>query len=257
MFKKIELIYRLVNRDLFGTYSGSVLGSLWAFIDPIIYVGLTLFFFQFAIKGIDTHGVPYVAWVLPQIIFWTFISGVVNSSVNAVKDYSFLMRHRELDLRIIAIIKLLSGLTIHFLLISLVMIILYSFLGVQLTWRIMLALYYLLAMCVLLIAISLIVSALGVFWKDIRNIVSVIMQVEFWISPIFWTADRFPTPIAVIMYINPFYYPMQGYRQSLLGAEWGPHSLAVSICFWGICLSLLAAASWLFKRLYPRFGDVL
>jgi len=103
-----ELLLRLTRRDITAAYSGSVAGSLWVVIDPLVYVVLTLVFFQFAIKGGATGGVPYVAWVMPVIIFWTFINTVLNSSIGSVREYSYLMRHRSFDMRLVAVIKILS-----------------------------------------------------------------------------------------------------------------------------------------------------
>ena len=252
-----KLLASLVERDISGSYSGSVLGKIWAFIDPLVYVMLTMFFFQFAIRGVNTSGVPYVAWVLPQIIFWTFISGVVNSSVGSVKEYSFLLRHKNFELRLIAVIKLLAGLVIHVFLITIVLILLYGFLGVQFGLSTFRMVYYLLCMCLLLIAISWIVSAIGVFWRDVRNLVSIIMQVEFWISPIFWNADRFPKPIAIVMYLNPFYYPMHGYRQAIIMGQFGSTFDWMTVYFWLLLAGLLWFGARLFDRLALRFGDVL
>jgi lipopolysaccharide transport system permease protein/teichoic acid transport system permease protein len=252
-----HLLISLVERDISGSYSGSILGKIWAFIDPMIYVLLTMFFFQFAIRGVETEGVPYVAWVLPQIMFWTFISGVVNAAVNSVKEYSFLLRHRDFELRLIALIKLGAGLVIHLFLLAILMVVLYGFLGVRFGFATLRVLYYLASMCTLLVAMNWIIGSLGVFLKDVRNIVSIVMQVEFWISPIFWTPERFPPPVAAVMYLNPFYYPMQGYRQSVLMAAFGHHYWLLTVYFWIVVVGLLFFGSRLFRRLSRSFGDVL
>jgi teichoic acid transport system permease protein len=252
-----RLLASLVERDITGSYSGSVLGTVWAFIDPLAYVMLTMFFFQFAIRGINTSGVPYVAWVLPQIIFWTFINSVVNASVNSIKEYSFLLRHKNFEMRLIAIIKLLSGLVIHVFLITIVLLILYGFLGIQCGLATFGMLYYLFCMCLLLVAMAWIISSVGAFWKDIKNIVSIVMQVEFWISPIFWNADRFPKPIALIMYANPFYYPMHGYRQAIIMGSFGSTFVVMTVYFWLLLAVFLFFGSHLFGRLSRHFGDVV
>src|SRR5437879_4379410 len=72
-----QILVQLTKRDLVAAHHGSVLGAFWVLIDPLAYVALTLCFFQFAIKGAENTGVSYVAWVLPQIIFWTFASSAI------------------------------------------------------------------------------------------------------------------------------------------------------------------------------------
>jgi ABC-type polysaccharide/polyol phosphate export permease len=251
-----NLLLKLTKRDLTAAYSGSVAGSMWVLIDPLIYVGLTVIFFQFALKGGDTGGVPFVAWVLPVILFWTFITTVLNSNIGAIAEYSYLLRHRAFDLRMVAIIKLLSASFVHFVLMITVVLVLSQALGIHISLRAFGLLYYYLAMCCLLVGLSWLVSALAVFWKDVRNLVSVALQVGFWFSPIFWEPDRFPAPVAVLMYASPLWYPMHGYRQSVLSADFGPHFWLFTLYFWLWVAFVIFLGSRVFTRLSSSFGDV-
>lgn len=250
-----KLLVELTKRDLTAAYSGSVAGNIWIVIDPVVYVALTLVFFQFAIKGADTGGVPYVAWVLPIIIFWTYISSVLSSSVGAIREYSYLLRHSSFDMRMVAVIKIMSATLVHALLMIVVLLVLSLFLGVQVSARALGIFYYYFAMCSLLLALSWLLSAVGVFWKDTRNLVSIFLQVEFWFSPIFWEPERFPKPVALMMYLNPLYYPMHGYRQSVLSADFDPHFWLATLYFWLLVVLLLIFASRVFVRMSKSFGD--
>lgn len=252
-----KLLLELTKRDLTAAYSGSVAGNIWVVVDPVVYVALTVLFFQFAIKGVDTGGVPYVAWVLPAIIFWTFISAVLSSSVGSVREYSYLLRHRSFDMRLTTVIKVLSASVAHAILMLIMLLVLVLFLDVHLSRRAVGLLYYYFAMCCLLVAMGWLLAALGTFWKDIRNLLSVFLQVEFWISPIFWEPERFPKPVALVMYLNPFYYPMHGYRQSVLSADFGSHVWLATAYFWILVVVLLFFSSRVFTRLSRSFGDVL
>lgn len=256
-FSNRWLLLQLTRRDIVAVYSGAVGGNLWLIVDPLVYIGLTVVFFQFAIKGVDTAGVPYVAWVLPSIILWTFVTAVLGSSVGAIREYAYLLRHRTFDMRLVTLVKALSAAWVHILLMVILLFILVMFLGVRPTWKIVWLLYYFVAICSLLIGLSWLISALGTFWKDIRNLVSVFLQIEFWISPIFWEPERFPKVVATIMYLNPFYYPIHGYRQTILAADFGPHFWAMTVYFWTMVGALSWFASWVFSRLSRSFGDVL
>lgn len=252
-----RLLVQLTRRDLVASYSGAVAGNLWVVIDPIVYVALTVVFFQFAIKGADTAGVPYVAWVLPAIILWTFVNAVLGSSVAAVREYSYLLRHRSFDMRLVALIKLLSAAFIHGVLMLVLLVVLGMFLGVRVGLPGLGLVYYFLAACGVLVGLGWLIAALGTFWKDIRNIVSVFLQVEFWFSPIFWEPERFPSVVATVMYLNPFYYPIHGYRQAILSADFGPHFWSMTAYFWLVVGGLWWIASRVFQRLSRSFGDVL
>lgn len=252
-----RLVFTLAWRDLTSAYSGSVVGSLWAVVDPLVYIALSLLFFQFAIKGVATNGVPYVAWVLPAIVLWTFLTSVINSSVNSLREYSYLMRHSSFDIRLVAVIKLLSSLFVHMVLIAVLVTVLGAARYITLGWNTLAVFYYLAASSMLLVGLSWLLSALGVFWKDVRNLVSMALQLGFWISPIFWTPGRFPRPVSTIMYLNPFYYPIDGFRAALLSADFGSHFWLASAYFWSLTIFLLWLSSRIFKRLSRNFGDVL
>jgi ABC-type polysaccharide/polyol phosphate export permease len=251
------LLLKLTERDLTAAYSGSVVGRIWVLIDPLIYVGLTVIFFQFAIKGGDTGGVPFVAWVLPVIIFWTFITTVLNTSIGSVAEYAYLLRHRDFDMRLVAIIKLLSASFVHLVLMMTVLLLLSQVFGIRIGLQTLGVLYYYFAMCCLLLGLSWLVSALAVFWKDIRNLVSVALQIGFWCSPVFWEPDRFPIPVAVLMYASPLWYPMHGYRQSVLSGDFGPHFWLFTLYFWLTVAFILFFGSRIFTRLSSSFGDVV
>lgn len=255
--KNLNLMFRLALRDISSAHTGSVLGNAWILVDPLFNIVLTLVFFQFAMKGAGNSDVSYVAWVLPQIIFWTFISNVVNSTVGSVKEYSFLMRHVTFDMRLIVLIKILGFTIIHIVLITIVLFSLRIFFDIKFGLYTLNLGYYFLSMCILLLAIGWIISSLGVFWKDIRNIVSIVIQLEFWISPIFWEPDRFPRAIEILMYINPFYYPIHGYRVSVLGADFGTHFWYATSYYWLIVLVLIFIGNYLFTKLSPQFGDAV
>lgn len=252
-----KLLLDLTRRDITAAYSGSVAGNLWVIVDPLVYVLLTLVFFQFAIKGAETGGVPYVAWVLPVIIFWTFVSTVVSASVGSVREYGHLLRHRSFDMRLVAVIKILSAAFIHAALMAIILAALALFLHVPIGWHTAGLLYYFFAMCCFLAPLAWMLAALGTFWKDVRNLVSIFLQVEFWLSPIFWEPERFPKPIAFGMYLNPFYYPIHGYRQSILSGDFGPHFWVMTAYYWGMVAVVAWIASRTFRRLSRSFGDVL
>jgi ABC-type polysaccharide/polyol phosphate export permease len=256
-FLRRRILLQLTKRDLLSSHHGSVLGAFWVLIDPLAYIALTIFFFQFAIRGGQETGVSYIAFVLPQIVFWTFASSAIVASVSMIREYSFLLRHRNFDMRLVALIKMLSAAAVHFVLLAVVLISLTLHSDISLSLRTLSIAYFFGAMCALLLALCWIVSSLGVFWKDIRGIVGILVQVGFWISPIFWEPSRFPAPVAFIMYANPFFYPINGYRKSIIMADFGAPFWGFTLYYWCVVGLLLYAGSRLFSRLSRTFGDVL
>lgn len=254
---KRVLIIELAKRDMSSTYTGSVFGNAWLIIEPLVSVLVALVFFQFAMKSTTTNDIPFVAWVLPQIILWTYISATINSSVNMIREYGYLNRHKSFDMRLLGIVKIYASTYIHTFLIIGVIVILYLIFNLDIRFSIFGLIYFFICVSTLLLGISWIVSVLGVFWKDTKYIVSIFLQLGFWISPIFWEPERFPKVIATVMYMNPFYYPIRGYRASILGESFGEHFFLSTLYFWIIVFILISLGSFLFKRLSQSFGDVI
>ncbi len=211
-YRHRRILLQLTKRDMLSAHHGSVLGAFWVLIEPLAYVALTLCFFQFAIRGGEQTGVSYIVWVLPQIVFWTFASSAIGSSITMIREYSFLLRHRHFDLRLIALIKISSAAVVHFIL----LIVVIAFL-----------------------------------------ILYILLQAGFWISPIFWEPSRFPMPIAWVMYANPFFYPINGYRKSIIMADFGVSFWGFTLYYWCVVGLLVYLGSRLFSRLSQTFGDVL
>jgi ABC-type polysaccharide/polyol phosphate export permease len=174
-----------------------------------------------------------------------------------VREYSFLLRHKNFDMRLVALIKVSSAAAVHIILLIVVMLFLVLYSGLNLGWQTLAIVYYFFAMCALLISLAWIISSLGVFWKDIRSIVSILLQLGFWISPIFWEPSRFPAPIALVMYANPFFYPINGYRKAIIMADFGVPFWAFTVYYWCLVGALLYLGSRLFTRLSRTFGDVI
>jgi len=167
------------------------------------------------------------------------------------------LRHRSFDMRLVAVVKLLSNLYVHLVLLAVLLAVLGVAKYIPIGLNTLGIFYYLSAASVLLIALSWLLSALGIFWKDVRNLVSIALQLGFWISPIFWTPDTFPRPVAIVMYLNPFYYPIHGFRAALLSVDFGPHFWVASTYFWSLTIFLVWFSSRVFKRLSKSFGDVI
>jgi ABC-type polysaccharide/polyol phosphate export permease len=249
--------WSLVKQDFNSSYTGTVFGKYWLLIDPLIYVTLTVFFFAQTMKGTESLGVPYIAWVLPGILMWMFISSVINGSFNAFKEYSYLIRHEEFRLELIIIIKIINALKIHIFAMCGMLLILLSLGYYDLTYRIVLMPIYLFLASLMVYPLGLLVASITPFWPEFKNLFGIFMQIEFWISPIFWDAKKFPGIIGDLMTYNIFYFPIQGYRGALLTE--GFSNSDFMICFVNVIniLLLMFVCRSIHKKLRPGLGDII
>lgn len=102
-------------------------------------------------------------------------------------------------------------------------------------------------------------SAVVVFFRDLTQIINIVLQVGIWLTPIMWDVnmlENYPWLIKLFKF-NPMYYIVTGYRDSMLGHEWFWKHWGWTAYFWIVTAILFALGSWMFKRLKPHFADVL
>ncbi len=117
--------------------------------------------------------------------------------------------------------------------------------------------YYLFATSVLLLGLSWLTSSILVFFKDIGQIVTMIIQFGFWLTPIFWSLKMVPDQYHWFIKINPAYYIIQGYRDSMINHVWFWEDMTMTLYFWIVTMVIFVLGALTFKKLKPHFADVL
>ena len=83
------------------------------------------------------------------------------------------------------------------------------------------------------------------------------MQIAMWMTPIMWNYTMVPDKYLWIFKLNPMYYIVEGYRDSLINKIWFFEKLDYTIYFWGFTVILFLAGITIFKKLKPHFADVI
>ena len=96
-----------------------------------------------------------------------------------------------------------------------------------------------------------------VFVRDISQIISVILQFGFWVTPIVWSFEIVPMKWQFWFKLNPMFYIVDGYRKSFITAEPFWTNGENALYFWGVTIVILLTGVILFKKLRPHFADVL
>lgn len=256
LLDKRDLVLSLAARNFRGAYFGSVLGITWVLIEPLLYVFLLWFFFTKAMKFQPPEGYPYVPWLMAAMVLWNFISITLSSSSGTFRSHSFLLKRPEFNMSLLPVVNILTGLYIHAIfLVILVGMLLVSGIPFTLYW--FQSIYYLFATAVLLLGIAWISASLSLFVKDVGNVIGVILQIGFWVSPIFWSLDTFPKGYRFLLELNPLSYVMEGYRKSFLYGQPFWNDLHGLVYFWSFTLVVLLLGVYTYKKLRPHFGDVI
>ncbi len=257
MKEKTKLFKDLVVNDLKARYSGSALGIIWAFVQPMVTVLVFWYVFQIGFRNPPIGNVPFILWFVAGFIPWTFFNDAVMSSASVFYEYSFLVKKMKFRVSLLPIIKVVASFVIHFcfIIFVLVMYLLYGF-RPNAAW--LSVFYYSFCLFVLALGIAYFVSSVSVFVKDATQLVGIVLQLLFWMTPVFWSADNLKPEILRIIKLNPLYYIIDGYRCALIYNQpvfdrWK----FMNLYFWGVTIIILVIGFRSFRSLKIHFADLL
>ena len=119
--------------------------------------------------------------------------------------------------------------------------------------------YY--SICTFLLVLGMVyaTSAIVIFFRDLTQIINIFLQVGVWMTPIMWDVNILNShPWVIRLFkLNPMYYVVTGYRDSMLGHVGIWNHLSWTVYFWVVTIMLFGLGSVIFKRLKPHFADVL
>lgn len=250
-----RLLVDLAKNDFKMRYLGNTLGILWAFLQPTAMILLFWFVFSVGFKSQPIESVPFILWLLAGLTPWFFFSESLQSATTSILDNSFLVKKIVFRVALLPIVKLLSALAIHlfFILFTLGIFVYYGYYP-SIYW--LQIVYYLLATSILVLGLSWITSSIVIFFRDLNQIVTMILQFGFWVTPVIWSISIMPEEYTDLIKLNPVYYIVQGYRESLIEPRWFWEN-DLTLYFWLVTISILLSGAFIFKRLRPHFADVL
>lgn len=257
LIKNRNTILMLAKNDFKSKYAGSFLGIVWAFIQPCVTVLIYAFIFGSGLKVIPSGtDIPFLLYLIAGIIPWFFFNDAVNNAANCMIEYSYIIKKVVFNVNLLPIVKIVSALFVHvfFIVLGFIIFLLH---GRGVPVQFIQFIYYSFCTFMLSLAISYITSAVVVFFKDMAQIVNIIMQFAMWLTPIMYDLDRFPSWVGNILKFNPMYYVVIGYRDSFYGGVWFFEHQWQSLYFWGIVIILFVIGTTVFKKLKPHFADVL
>ena len=253
---KIRVFLELTKNDFKNKFAGSMLGTFWAFMQPIVYVTIYWFIFEKGLKSQPMDGFPYLLWLIAGICPWFFFNEALNSASNSLVEYSYIVKKVKFPVAIIPAIKIFSALYVHCFFVVLINVIYIGY-GKGISIYVLQTVYYSFCVLALATAISYFIAAISVFFKDMTQIVSTFLQYAMWFAPIMIDERQFPEIVQKLMKYNLMYYPICGYRDAMINKVWFWEHLELSLYFWICTFGLFVFGYFVFKRMRPHFADVL
>ena len=258
------LIWKLAKNDFKTRYAGSNFGVLWALVQPVIIVLVYWFVFQIGLRaetqklkeGLD---VAFVLWLTSGLVPWFYFSEALTNGTNSLLEYNYLVKKVVFNIDVLPIVRCAAALFIHgfFICFMLILNMAYGFWPDLYTLQV---LYYSFCMVLLVAGLVYATSAVVVFFRDLSQVVGIMLQVGVWVTPIMWdinTMVKIPRWAVAILKLNPMYYIVNGYRDALINKIGFWEHPGMTVYFWALTLVLLFVGTGIFKRLRVHFADVL
>lgn len=250
------MLISLAQNDFKAKYAGSALGMVWAFVTPVITILIYWFVFQVAFKNGPVGDVPYVLWLVSGIVPWFFMSEGWGGATGVLIDYSYLVKKVVFPVELLPGVRVTSAFFVHLFFVLLTFVVNFcclrppAFIHLQIF-------YYMAAAYILTLALGRVTSILTAFTRDTSNLVGVIVQLGFWITPLFWDINSLPKGLQTVFHFNPFFYVTEGYRATFVYGVPFWVNWWQGLYFWGITALLIMLGNLLYKRLRPHLADML
>ncbi len=256
VYRYQAMIYALAWRDLQSRYAGTLGGILWTFAHPLAVI--TIFYFVFAVgfRSQGPDGVPFLLWFVCGLVPWFFFNETLLAATDSITRHAHLIKKTVFPSEILPMVNITAGLVPHSIFLLIVAGLLAWF-QVPFSAGRLLVVYFLLCTCVLLIGLGWLLSAIQVFYRDVSHALAIVLNLLFWTTPIVWSPDMIPESYRDLLFCNPMYYVIEGYRGLLVFHETVWPSAAHTAYFWCVVTATFLAGAYVFSRLKPEFADVM
>lgn len=251
--QNVGLLRAWTWRILRARYRQSLLGGLWAILQPAVTVAILTIVFTRFVK-VDTGGVPYAVFSFAAIGPWMLLSGSLTDMVSTLVDHLNLITKIYFPREILPLAAVLARLA-DFGIALLLVVVLLVYYRMPMSPHAWLWLPVILVIQLgLTIGVGLAVAALNVFFRDVRHVVTLGLQVWFYASPIIYPASAMPVGLNWLLYANPMAGVLEGYRSVLIRGQAPGLALAASAVTAAIAL---LGGYRLFKAKEVMFADVV
>ena len=249
-------VYEFSVNDFKKKYSGSALGIAWAYIQTIVMVLIYWIVFQFGLRVGGASGTPFLAWFVAGYMPWLLFSDIITSSIGCMSEYSYIVKKIVFNIDIIPISKIVVCMFIHSVFLLIVLGIAFAY-GIFTGIYLLQVLYYLAALLLLVIPLAFLCSAVSVFFKDFGQIISILLNILMWATPIVWDFSIVSPELSFLFKINPMFYIINCFRGSILFSSSIFDDIFTGIYFWIVVIFLWVKCIKIYRSLVPHMADVL
>ena len=248
-----ELLFFFVWRDVKVRYKQTVLGAAWAVIQPLTTTfAFTLLFGRFGGMAKQVEG-PYALHVFVGMLPWTFFANAVALASNSLIGSSHLISKVYFPRILIPAAAIASGL-VDFAISFVVLLVMMAAYGVAPTWAMLALPLFLLGTIISAAGAGILFAALIVTYRDVRYIMTFVMQLWLFGTPVLYTLDIIPAQWHRLYSLNPMVGMIAGFRGCILGARFPMDVILISSVSG---LAMFVVGVRYFIQMERRFADVI
>jgi lipopolysaccharide transport system permease protein len=256
-----ELILGLTRRELFSPFAGSTFGVGWALLHPLMqmFVYLMVFTFIFKVRLPEAGGGmdSYQVYILSGMVSWMLWASLLPTACATVLNSASLVKQADFPTHVLPVRTLLVCMVPHA--VSLVVLGLYILISQgSVPWTVTLLPVVVLLQAMAMLGATYILSALCVFARDVKEVITVFTTIGIFLTPVFYTPEMvagLPPALRWMMQFNPFTHFIHIYRDVLF---WGEMRHEAS---WWTCALMAPALLFIGNRAFARlrlfFGNFL
>jgi lipopolysaccharide transport system permease protein len=254
-----DLLWQMIRTDLRGRYLGSLLGLSWTVVHPLVMIGIYILVFS-RLMGARLAGhadAPYAfgIYLCAALLPWNLFAEVTARSTSVFLEHANLVKKMAfpnilLHLYVAGTAVVHAGIVMGIFLLFLLAVGQLPPAAALAAWLLLIVLQLLLAM-----GLGLMASTLNVFFRDVGQIITVILQVWFWLTPIVYVADILPSSARRILRFNLLAWITQGQQQAILNHDLPGSGLTVTLAV--VAPAVLAAGLVVYAALRHRIPDEL
>ncbi len=254
---KLSLIIELTKRDFVERYSGSTLGVMWSFLWPLVNILIYTLVFS-KIMGSKLPGnsstYSYSIYLIAGLIPWTAFSGTISRITNVFLDKQLLIKKIPINLSILPFYIFISE-AVTFIITFIIFMIFLVLSSYEFnSYFIIIPLIFLIHQ-ILAYSFGFMCAIFNVFFKDLREIVNILLQIWFWFTPIVYVSEILPDYVKDIMLLNPAFYFVNAYQNIIVYGKLPDFKYLFILILLGHILAIISYL--LFKKLEKDLRDFI
>jgi lipopolysaccharide transport system permease protein len=253
LYKTRELLWVWTLREIRARYKQSILGGIWAILQPLSLMLIFTAVFSY-LAEIPSDGIPYPVFSYSALLPWTFFATSVSFGVNSLIGNMNLVTKIYFPREVLPFASIGASF-LDYLIASSIFLVLLLYYQVPFQSTLLYLPMLLIIQIILTAGISLLVASTVVFFRDMRFIVPLGLQLWMYMTPIVYPLSLVPERFRLIYMLNPMASLIDGYRRiTLLGQapQWDYLVLGA-----GLSIALLWVSYFFFKKAESVFADII